>query len=82
MRKFENVFKSNKISRRTKIKTFNIYISCIFLYNSELWGKTKTTENQINAFQRRLQRYAIGIQWPEKISNNNLQNIMKTEQWS
>ena len=82
MRKFENVFKSNKISRRTKIKTFNIYISCIFLYNSELWGMTKTTENQINAFQRRLQRYTIGIQWPEKISNNNLQNIMKTEQWS
>ena len=82
MKKFDDIFNSKKICRELKIKTFNTYISCIFLYNSELWSLTKNTEEQINAFQRRLLRYAIGIRWPQKITNEKLYHITKEEQWS
>ena len=82
MKKLERVFKSKTISNFIKIKTFNVYIACVFLYNSELWGVTATLENQIDAFQRRVLRYALGIQWPKKITNEKLMGITKAEPWS
>ena len=39
-------------------------------------------EEKIDAFHRRLQRYTIGIQWPEKITNTELEHITKLEPWS
>ena len=35
MRKYDHVFKSKRISNALKIRTFNIYIASVFLYNTE-----------------------------------------------
>ena len=77
-----NIFKSKTISLKLKVRTFNIYVACIFLYNSETWGITKTMEESIDAFQRRLLRYAINVRWPNKISNKNLIETTNAEPWS
>ena len=82
LRKFNNIFQSKVISRSLKIRTFNIYIACIFLYNSETWGISKSMEETIDAFQRRLLRYVINVRWPNKISNKDLMEITKAERWS
>src|SRR5437867_7832647 len=36
--KCKNILESNKISLKVRIRLFNVYISSIFLYNSELWS--------------------------------------------
>ena len=80
--KMNYIFKSNRIGIKLKIRTFITYVSSVYLYNSELWALTPTMENEIDAFHRRLLRYAIGISWPDKITNKRLYNITKVEKWS
>ena len=36
------IFDSRKISNSVKIRTFNVYVASVFLYNSELWILTKS----------------------------------------
>ena len=82
MKKFEDIFTSTIISISVKIRTFNVYIASIFLYNTELWSVTPTMETQIDSFQRRILRYALGIKWPKVMSTNRLYELTKAEQWS
>ena len=37
---------------------------------------------QIDAFQRRLYRYLLNIKYPRKISNLELESIIKEQKWS
>ena len=64
------------------MKTFNTYISSVFLYNSELWGMSETDKKSIDAFHRRMLRKTLGIHWPRKVSNEKLYRITKAEPWS
>ena len=82
VQKFEKTFNSKIISNIVKIRTFNIYIASVFLYNSELWGLSKTDETEIDSFHRRVLRLALGVKWPRKLSNNKLLEITKAEPWS
>ena len=68
----EKIFNSNKISLKIKLRCFNTYISSIFLYNSCLWTITKSLEQQIDAFHRRLLRRILKIKWPRKITNDEV----------
>jgi hypothetical protein len=81
-KKKEKIFKSTKISLRTKIRVFNAYITPIFLYNSELWTLTKSKEKKIDAFQRSLLRKIMNIKWPKKITNKTLMNATKEQTWT
>ena len=44
------------ITIEVKVRSFNCYVSSVFLYNCETW---KTLENTIDSFQRRLLRIAV-----------------------
>jgi hypothetical protein len=82
MRKFKPIFTNNKLSTHTKIRIFNTYCKTIFLHNAETWTITPTLAKNINSFQRRLLRYAIGITYPQTISTIKLHQITKQEPWS
>ena len=82
MKSMQNIFKSKKISINIKLRTFNIYIGSICLYNSELWTLTKKLENNIDIFHRRQLKSILGIYWPNKITNQELYKRTKAEQWS
>ena len=82
MIKFANTFNSKYVSNEVKMRTFNIYIGSVFLYNSELWSLSESNNKSIDAFQRKILRRALGIRWPRKVSNNKLYQISKAEAWS
>ena len=63
---YNTIFKSKKISLKSKLRTFNAFCASNFQYNSELWTVNKTLEDQIDSFQRRLLRQVINIRWPKK----------------
>ena len=78
----KNVFNNNRISKETKIRVFNAYVSSIFLYNSELWSLNKDLEHQVDVFQRNLLRRVLQIFWPKKITNEELYRTTKQQPWS
>ena len=82
MKSKEDAYKSKRISLSLKARSFEVFSVSIFLYNSELWTVTKTTEKKIDSFQRRLRRQVINIKWPKEISNDYLYIITNTEKWS
>ena len=82
MNKFTEIFDSKCVSNEVKVRTFNIYIGSVFLYNSELWGVSESDNKSIDAFHRRLLCRALGIRWPRKVSNEKLYQISKAEPWS
>ena len=62
-------FENDKLAISLKLKLINTYIESIFLYNSETWTLTKSMEESINAFQRRiLRRYCFNIINGQKLS--------------
>ena len=64
------------------MKIFNAYIKPVFLYNSELWIATKSLENEIDIFHRKLLRNILRIFYPHIISNDELYRRTKEVQWS
>ena len=60
-----------------------MYLSSIFLYNSELWTLTKTKEKNIDSFHRRILRTScLNIRWPKKISNAEVYERTGVKPWS
>ena len=82
LNKLNDIWENQKITIKLKSKIFNSTIKPIFLYNSELWALSKSEENQIDSFQRRLLRYMLCIKWPEKISTENLKEKLNFKPWS
>ena len=82
LNKLSDIWENQKITMKLKSKIFNSTIKPIFLYNSELWALSKSEENQIDSFQRRLLRYMLCIKWPEKISTENLKEKLNFKPWS
>ena len=76
------LLKSRHLTIETKLRIFNAYVSSIFLYNCGLWTTTKTINNKIDSFHRRLLRKTLGINWPNKISNAELYEETKERKWS
>ena len=76
-----DVWKSH-LSRNIKVRIFNACIAPIFLCNAELWTTTSTINDTINAFQRRLLRYALNIKYPKTISTQKLKETLKYTDWS
>ena len=80
--KMTNIF-YGKLSISIKLRTFDCYVRSIFLYNSELWTLTTTTENIIDSFHRRLLRtVCLNVRWPKIFKNETLYEITKTKPWS
>ena len=49
----KHIFKGKKVWTSTKSRTFDAYITSVFLYNASTWILTKTQKDQIDSFQRR-----------------------------
>ena len=77
------VSQNKRLSTRTKVRAFEACIAPIFLYNSELWTLTKTLENQIDSFHRRILRsHVLNIRWPKIVKNEDAYGKTKIEPWS
>ena len=71
------------ISIEVKVCSFNCYVSSVFFYNCETWTLTKTLENTIDAFQRRLVRIAVlNVKWPNIATNDTVYVVTRQIPWS
>ena len=82
MKENSHVYNSNYLTLSQKIRHFIVFAECICLYNCVLWTTTKTINDSIDAFHRRQLRYALGIQYPRVITNEQLYDVTKCEPWS
>ena len=57
-------------------------ISSVFLYNSEIWTKTKDMEEAIDTYQRINLRKILNIRYPRKLTNEMLYNATNQKPWS
>ena len=71
-------YKSKNLSIKQKIRHFNTYVMSVLLYNCELWTLTKTLNDKLDAFHRRLLRYAIGAHYPKIIKNEDIYVITES----
>ena len=55
-----------------------MFVMSTLLYNSELWTLTNSINNKLDAFHRRLLRYAIGVHYPKIIKNEDIYRITNT----
>ena len=66
------IWKSNKLSRMTKLKIFNSNVKSVLLYGSESWSLTQKLENKVQVFVNNSLRRILRIRWPQVISNQEL----------
>ena len=82
LNKNSKIFESKDIGIKMKMRTFNIYVSSVFLYNTEIWATNNSFNMKIDSFHRRLLRYALNIRWPKKITNNEIYQKTQATPWS
>ena len=68
----QNIWKSKKISLKTKIKVYSSNVKTVLLYGSECWRVITTEMNKLNSFHNDCLRKICRIFWPNKISNADL----------
>ena len=81
-KKKENIYKSKKVTLKTKLRCFNAYTASIFLYNSSLWTLTKKMEKRVDTFQRNMLRKILNVKWPRIITNEELYKKTREIMWS
>ncbi|KDR12593.1 uncharacterized protein LOC110836089 [Zootermopsis nevadensis] len=69
--RFYLLWKSNRISTRTKLCIFCSNVKSVLLYGSETWKVTKTITSKLQAFVNRCLRRILNIHWPEVIPTKN-----------
>ena len=67
-----NIWKTNKISKRSKIRLFKSNVLSVLLYAAESWKVTKSICQMLEVFQNKCLRKIMRIYWPNKISNTDL----------
>ena len=68
----KNIWKTNKISNRRKIRLFKSNVQSVLLYAAESWKVTKDICQMLEVFQNKCLRKILRIYWPNKISNTEL----------
>ena len=82
-RKLHEIFMNNRISIANKMRTFNAYVTSVFLYNSELWCLKKNLRKGIDSFHRRMLRiHVLNIRWPQRVSNEQVYARTNAQPWS
>ena len=67
-----NIWNSNSISQKTKLRLFKSNILSILLFGCESWKVTSTITHKLQTFVNRCLRKILKIHWPDTISNADL----------
>ena len=69
--KLGKIWKS-KLCRELKVRVFLATVESVFLYGSETWTLTKSTEKQIDGAYTRMLRTVLNVSWRDRITNEDL----------
>lgn len=73
------VWRRDFVKRDKKLLLFKAFVQPHFIYNIGVQALNKTLESRLDAAQRKLLRRAMGIFYPNKISNSKLYEIAQTQ---
>ena len=63
------VWRSPKLSVKTKMAVYNACVISTLLYDSETWNTNAGQERMLNTFHLRSIRRILGISWQDKVTN-------------
>ena len=75
----KNIWKTNDISRRTKMRIYNSCVLSVLLYGAECWRMTERDIYRLSSFHNGCLRKIMRIFWPNKITNVELHKKANTE---
>lgn len=67
--RLKNIWGSNNIRQKTKLKLFKTLVIPVLLYGSETWKMTEGDNNRIDTFQSKCLRRILKIKWQDHIRN-------------
>ena len=67
--RLKNIWNSNNITRKTKIRLFNSLVKPVLMYGSETWKMTEGDDHKIDTFQQKCLRKILCIRWQDHITN-------------
>ena len=70
--RLKKTWRSNNISRRTKLKLFKTLVVPVLLYGSETWKMNKRENKEVDVFQNKCLRQILQIHWEDHTSNEKL----------
>lgn len=76
---YKNVWRSEKISVKTKPNISRTYIFSILLYACESWTLRKHDRDKLMAFDTRCYRRILHIRWQQKITNEEVRRRVKCQ---
>ena len=76
---FKNIWKTNDISRWTKIRIYNSCVLSVLLYGAECWRMTEGDICRLSSFRNGCLREIMRIFWPNKITNVELHEKANTD---
>ena len=87
-----NKYRQTHTSRNSppylRVRLFDVYVTSIFMYNSELWTLllnkqiNKISGRKIDAFHRQLLRQLLNIHYPNNITNNDIYAMTRQHIWT
>uniref|UniRef100_A0A3B3HVR8 ribonuclease H n=1 Tax=Oryzias latipes TaxID=8090 RepID=A0A3B3HVR8_ORYLA len=66
------LWRHQNISRKTKLRIYNLAVLPILLYGSETWPLNKSLAARLDGFDSRALRTIENIKWPQHVSNKAL----------
>jgi hypothetical protein len=75
----KNIWKSNMLSLKHKLRIFNTNVESILLYSCETWKTNKNIVNKLQVFINKCLKPILRIWWPNKLSNEQLWERTKQE---
>nr|KAG5708729.1 hypothetical protein BaRGS_034946 [Batillaria attramentaria] len=75
----KTIWRTRKISTKTKLRLFKSNVLSTLLYGAESWKMTKGISHKLEVFQNRCLRRILSIFWPNTISNSELHERTNTK---
>ena len=68
----KNIWKSGKISLRTKLRLFNSNVKSVLLYGCETWRVTDTIMRRVQTFINSCLRRILKVKWQDRVRNETV----------
>lgn len=75
----KRVWRNKHLSIRTKVRVYEACVLSVLLYGAETWPTYRPQESRLSAFHTRSLRFIIGKTWEDRMTNEELFRITKSE---
>lgn len=75
----KRVWNNKQLSICTKVRVYDACVLSVLLYGAETWPTYRRQESRLSAFHTRCLRSILGVTWKDKLSNEELFKITKSQ---